>query len=344
MASGRVRFSATDLGAISSVVQYVGCCLELTGDDRRRKFVYRGQPCGSDPLVPTIGRMWDYSGASRRFTRDDEIKLLQRFRRRVFPLLGKLAPLEALFVARHYGLPTRLLDWTANALYALYFACASRTEVDGAIWILRQRDDLDRFSLDPFELAAIDTEEKLMQPHARRGRRPSKLSPDQVKIIFPIFNSARIVAQDGIFTLHANPQKPLEHYSGVAFPAGEMDIEALYSMRLAADRKPALVRELASLGITHRTVFPDLDGIVRSLWETEVLSAEGFIRGARPPEALQPEAATVPGRARPATSRARSRRRVQPAGSKRRQAPLRSGSDGPAHSVRRHRRTHRAER
>jgi len=273
MASRRVRFTASDLGNVSSVVEYVGRCLELSGADRKRRFLYRGHPRGTDPLVPTIGRAWSYSGASKQFTRAEEIKLLHRFRRRVFPLLGKLPPLEALFVARHYGLPTRLLDWTANALYALYFACASLTEVDGAIWILRERDDLDEHSLDPFELAAIDTEEGLLRPHARRGRRRAALSPDQVKIIFPIFNSSRIVAQEGIFTLHANPGKPLEHYSGVPFAPGEMDIAALYCLRIAAACKRVLVRELNGLGITHRTVFPDLDGIVRSLWETEVLSA-----------------------------------------------------------------------
>jgi hypothetical protein len=268
---GKVAFTVEDLGDARSIVDYVGRCIGLRAGDQSLKFLHRGQPCGSDPLRPTIGRTWRYGGRQKQFTVRDEVHLLHRFRRRVYPLLGKLTPLEALFVARHYGLPTRLLDWTANALFALYFSCASQAGVDGAVWSIRQRDDLERTALDPFELAKIDTEEGLLRPHASRRRPRAKPSEEQVKILFPILNSPRIVAQDGIFTLHANPHASLQDYSGAAFPPGEMDIHSVHCVHVRARYKTAILEELNGLGITHRTVFPDLDGIARSLWETEVL-------------------------------------------------------------------------
>jgi hypothetical protein len=40
-----------------------------------------------------------------------------------------------LFLAQHYGLPTRLLDWTENPLVATYFA-VERPDDDGCIWAL----------------------------------------------------------------------------------------------------------------------------------------------------------------------------------------------------------------
>ena len=42
-----------------------------------------------------------------------------------------------LFLAQHYGLPNRLLDWTENPLVAAYFAVLQRpSENDGCIWAL----------------------------------------------------------------------------------------------------------------------------------------------------------------------------------------------------------------
>lgn len=41
-----------------------------------------------------------------------------------------------MFVARHYGLPTRAVDWTPEALVALFFACRRAPDEDGVIWCM----------------------------------------------------------------------------------------------------------------------------------------------------------------------------------------------------------------
>ncbi len=255
------------MGQVVSAGDFVKRCLLLRAASHAKPTVYRGQPRGADKLVPSIGRRWTYGGRSKRFGVEDEIRLLRRFRRRVYPFEGELSPLKALFVARHYGMPTRLLDWTANALYALYFAAIGHPNEDGAIWAMRQRDDV--VALNPFEIASISAEEDLLrpQPADAANRRPR----DQVKVIFPIFNSPRIVAQDGLFTLHSSPHVPLEEYAGRPMPVEDFDIESLCRWRIRSDRKPRIVRELNGLGISQRIVFPDHEGITRSLWETDVL-------------------------------------------------------------------------
>lgn len=71
--------------------------------------------------------------------------------------------------------------------------------------------------------------------------------------------------------MHSNPWRALEEYEGVEFWRQRTDIAALFCWRVEAASKGRIIADLSGLGITHRIVFPDLDGIARSIWETDVL-------------------------------------------------------------------------
>jgi hypothetical protein len=266
-----ITFRLTDEGWIASVQDFLHSLFKVRKRINDEKLWFRGLYSGRYELLPSIGREQRYGGKIKKFEPDDEIFLLRRFRRRAYPYEKRVTDIwEALFLARHYGLPTRLLDWTANALFGLYFACVEELSEDGALWaITRVKGNI---GIDVFRPPKSD-EEFLFKMYKRDKRRVEKggTTKEAIKIVDPIYNSPRIVAQDGAFTFHSNPWRPLESYVGVLFSKPNLDVSGLYRWTIRAIDKPTIIAELSGLGITHRILFPDLDGIARSLWETDVL-------------------------------------------------------------------------
>lgn len=75
--------------------------------------VFRGYGKRSE-LLPNIIREKDWS--------DQEINLLHEFERYGLQYFSPNSPIDFMSYAQHYGLPTRLLDFTCNPFTALYFA------------------------------------------------------------------------------------------------------------------------------------------------------------------------------------------------------------------------------
>src|SRR5438552_2239226 len=124
--------------------------LEQTETFRRKPDAplwYRGCGLVTYELLPSL-----YRHPTRRTPegyRDLERQLIARFRQRSIPYHSRnLADdWDTLFFMQHYGVPTRLLDWTENPLIALHFALMGAIkkwtvsgkvafESEAVVWIL----------------------------------------------------------------------------------------------------------------------------------------------------------------------------------------------------------------
>lgn len=101
--------------------------------DNKNTYWYRGHSRVNYQLLPSIFRP-SRDNEDRYY---EESSIIEEMIRR-FPRVRKdhNSTIEILTYAQHYGLPTRLLDWSENILVALFFCCNENQDVDGNLYIL----------------------------------------------------------------------------------------------------------------------------------------------------------------------------------------------------------------
>lgn len=200
--------------------------------------IYRGQ-MENFPLLPSIARK-----NSRFDSTNIEKEMLDELQRRS-PLLMRNTPTNKwdwLVFAQHFGLKTRLLDWSSNPLIALWFACESYD---------KNKDDCYVYRLAVDKNMIIDVE-----------KNETPYSNSRTRILRPTLNNERIIAQSGWFTAHKFSKKakrfiPLETITDIK--------KSIIQFEISGNIKSQLRDTLATLGVSNRTVYPDIIGLCNHL-------------------------------------------------------------------------------
>lgn len=184
---------------------------------------YRGATRRSYGLVPSLMR--DTEGLSKDDHDLVEQDLFFEFQAHAADLRARnLTDWECMFFGRHYGVPTRVLDWTDTFGVALYFALETwhrdREESHSVI----EADPPAIWAINPYGLNAKSwgTRDIVLPKYLGLfgddfwdyGEMLASEGPwpwDSPVSVYPIQLNERVRAQRGWFTIHGNARSPLEN-------------------------------------------------------------------------------------------------------------------------------------
>lgn len=227
---------------------------------------YRGQVQTGFQLMPSISRSID----GIQLNPELEIVFLSKFKSLATPYIDNLPtpPLPNgvesywswLFQMQHYGVPTRLLDWSRDALVALFFATNPEDHslmpgIDSAVWVLNPVTLNKAYNFNEFTQAGYI-------PNVEEAGFNTLFGPDSLPLSNPKpaaaigpLNSSRITAQRGVFTVfpHQKNLIPLEQFSDSS--------TFLIKICIATESAEEIFAQLQRYGINKIALFPELQSI-----------------------------------------------------------------------------------
>lgn len=187
-----------------------------------------------------------------------------------------------LFFMQHYGLPTRLLDWTENPLAACFFAAARAAEHPNDTY--EDLANIGIWMIHPLELNVLSTGSREFPNTWVAGKK----AVDTIKIAFgtaneevwrlgkshrfpptdlpiavqPSYVATRIAVQRSCFTIHGTRIDDFETlFAGTELTRQNFFVKYI----LPRAEAHSLLDQLERMGVTHSTLFPDFEGLAREL-------------------------------------------------------------------------------
>jgi len=279
------------LRAISSIADYTKELETALGDINNQVF-FRGHSRLSYRLLPSVFREKKFYENERKLYLDLLSACPQDF-------LALNNHIDILAEMQHYGLPTRLLDVTSNALTALFFACESNLTKSGEVIMLEVAPDRFKYYQDVetvmlSSLPLLEHKEKvglfeyarnnaksnigdkafeMLKAEVRNERAFSSLrdllpSILEYYLISPQKLNRRIMNQDGAFILCGLLD---EIYSPNPFNKKETDeYSILEDLRVKVDKKKVILviknkdrimKQLNTYGINRMRIYPEIDEV-----------------------------------------------------------------------------------
>lgn len=243
--------------------------VESQFDTVEEDWIFRGQSSATWPLSTTLDRVAKAYEISADHLREIENAQIVDFKRTAHLYSPEHLPFDDdtigwMALMRHYGAPSRLIDFTRSFFAAAYFALQGSGE-SPVIWAVSKTWLTEHFQSRVGELPG--GKDLLVAWGNREGAAFDGIILDDptrklIAPVNPLKMNERLVRQQGLFLCASRVTQPFQEI--LESIAGSEENLAIIHCPAGAERRQLLLK-LYRAGISHATLFPGLEGFAESL-------------------------------------------------------------------------------
>ena len=239
---------------IDSIGSFVDTTTQIN-DEQVYRMWYRGQSNYLWGLVPSIQRKKDRGEHCEQYSTTNFMIHTMRLNPNSPQIYNRAAWLTLM---QHYGLPTRLLDWSESPLVALYFAVSNQEDADAAVWAmnpmkLNRKVGYGEY-VPPISYKSLEGDLEGAFSDKKDGN--IKLQK-RVVACHGVGNDLRMYVQQSDFTIHSSPEQ-LDRLLSL-----DESYDYLYKIRIPQQIRQKLRHQLNAMGFHESSIYPDMEHIAK---------------------------------------------------------------------------------
>ncbi len=291
------QFAESEIVKINSIQDYLDA-IEIYTEKLnflQDKTLFRGMTDCTHELLPKVYTK-NCENNSLKYT-VGENDILQNFMKKSYSFLD-MPPRDDdyqkwITIAQHYGIPTRILDWTEGCLVSLFFAVnKANANKDGIVWALNPTRYKNWF-LSNDEVCRQDrivqdggvTVKLLSYRNINSAFADEETGYQYPYFYYPFFIDERMKTQQSVFMVWGNEKYSLDELrntniieylkkdkdrylsANISKQKNWSDNEFLLKLIINKDRKKYIKKQLDMCGINEYSIFPTLDSFGQYLNE-----------------------------------------------------------------------------